>query len=126
MLRLMAEKESINVVADQYGSPTYAADLAKAILHIMESGKWHPGIYHFSNEGIINWAEFAREIKSQIHSSCAVNFITTDQYPTPAKRPKYSVLDKTKIVTTYGINLRHWKESLQECIQKLQENVSFH
>jgi dTDP-4-dehydrorhamnose reductase len=123
MLRLMAERESLNVVADQYGSPTYAADLAKAILHIIESGHWQPGIYHFSNEGVISWAQFAQEIGRQVKSDCRVHFITTDQYPTPAKRPRYSVLDKTKIALTYGVILRPWKESLQECLAKLGDTA---
>lgn len=124
MLRLMREKESINVVADQWGSPTYAADLAEAILQIIESGKWQPGIYHFSNEGVINWAEFAEEIGRQMASSCKVTFITTDQYPTPAKRPAYSVLDKSKISATFGIAPKPWKESLQECLQKINATAS--
>lgn len=126
MLRLMAEKESVSVVADQWGSPTYAADLADAILQIIDSGKWLPGIYHFSNEGVISWAQFAAEIARQINTGCTVNFIPTAQYPTPAKRPHYSVLDKTKIVDRYGITLKHWKESLQLCLNKLKENRSFH
>ncbi len=122
MLRLMAEKESINVVADQVGSPTYAADLAAAILHIIAGGHWQPGIYHFSNDGVISWAQFAAEIGRQSGSNCHVNFITTDQYPTPAKRPRYSVLDKTKMAATYGITIRHWQESLGACFQKLQNS----
>lgn len=121
MMRLMGERESVGVVADQVGSPTYAADLAKAILQIIESGKWQPGVYHFSNEGVISWAELAEAIATTINSTCQVNFITTEQYPTPAKRPRFSVLDKTKIVDTYGIQLKPWKTSLQQCIQKLQE-----
>jgi dTDP-4-dehydrorhamnose reductase len=126
MLRLMAEKESISVVADQWGSPTYAADLAKAILQIIESGRWLPGIYHFSNAGVINWAQFAEAIGELTNSTCNVSFITTEQYPTPAKRPAYSVMDKSKIASVYQIPIRPWKESLQECLQKLQQNVAFH
>jgi dTDP-4-dehydrorhamnose reductase len=126
MLRLMAEKESISVVADQWGSPTYAADLAKAILQIIESGRWLPGIYHFSNAGVINWAQFAEAIGELTNSTCKVSFITTEQYPTPAKRPAYSVMDKSKIASVYQIPIRPWKESLQECLQKLQQNVAFH
>lgn len=120
MLRLMSERDRISVVADQWGSPTYAADLASAILQMIESENWQPGIYHYSNEGVITWAEFADEIRSLSNSNCTVQFITTDQYPTPAKRPAYSVLDKSKIVSTYGIALRPWKESLQQCLHKLQ------
>jgi dTDP-4-dehydrorhamnose reductase len=106
-------------VGDQVGSPTYAADLAEAIMQIISSGKWVPGIYNFSNEGVISWLDFADEIKRLIHSSCIVNPLTTEQFPTPAKRPKYSVLDKTKIQETYSIQLKDWKQSLKECINKL-------
>lgn len=126
MLRLMAERESVGVVADQVGSPTYAADLAKAILLIIESGKWQPGIYHFSNAGVISWAQFAQQIATLINSSCKVNFITTEQFPTPAKRPRFSVMDKTKIYESYGIQLVPWEESLKACIQKLREVAHFH
>ena len=121
-MRLMNEKESIGVVNDQVGSPTYAADLAQAILRIIGSGKWVPGIFHFSNEGIISWYDFAIEIKRLIKSSCAVNPITTDLFPTPAKRPRYSVMDTTKIQQVYQIQLKGWKESLQSCILKLQSS----
>lgn len=119
MIRLMSEKESIGVVDDQIGSPTYAADLARAILQIISSGKWVPGIYNYSNEGVISWFDFANEIKRQINSSCVVSPLSTEQFPTPAKRPKYSVLDKTKIQQTFSVRLRDWKESLTECITKL-------
>ena len=104
MLRLMNEKEEINVVNDQLGSPTYAADLAEAILQIISSGQWQPGIYHFSNEGKISWYDFAKLIKELSGSSCKINPIPTSEYPTPAKRPAYSVLDKTKIRNTFGIS----------------------
>ena len=126
MMRLMAEKESISVVNDQWGSPTYAADLAKAILQIVESGEWHPGIFHFSNEGVITWYEFAKEIGSLLQTSCTVQTTTTDNFPTPARRPHYSVMDKSKIRQQYNITPRPWKESLQECLQKLKENASLH
>lgn len=119
MIRLMNEKESIGVVNDQVGSPTYAHDLAKAIMQIISSGTWMPGIYNFSNEGVISWFDFANEIKQLINSPCIVNPLSTEQFPTPAKRPKYSVLDKTKIQQTFSIQLKDWKESLKECIQKL-------
>ena len=119
MVRLMKEREEIRVVSDQIGSPTYAADLAEAILQIILSGKWVPGIYNYSNEGILSWFEFANEIKKQTGSSCTVTPITTAQYPTPARRPAYSVLDKEKIVSTYGVVLRQWQDSLERCIQKL-------
>ncbi|HEY0068101.1 MAG TPA: dTDP-4-dehydrorhamnose reductase [Flavisolibacter sp.] len=119
MMRLMKERESLGVVNDQYGSPTYAADLAAAIIAIIRHSDWTPGIYNYSNEGVITWFEFAEEIRKSIDSSCIVNPITTAQFPTPAKRPAYSVLDKSKIISTYPVQLRDWKESLKECIGKL-------
>jgi dTDP-4-dehydrorhamnose reductase len=122
MKRLMGEKESLGIVSDQVGSPTYAADLAEAIMEIIRSGKWEPGIYNYSNNGVISWFEFASEIKKQLHSTCEVKPISTAQFPTPAKRPSYSVLDKTKIQSVYHISTRDWKESLQECIGKLLAN----
>lgn len=121
-MRLMNDKESIGVVNDQIGSPTYAADLAKVILKIIQSGEWFPGIYHFSNEGVISWFDFALETKRLINSSCVVNPIATAQFPTPAKRPAYSVMDKTKIQNTFNIQLTDWKESLKTCIEKLKAN----
>jgi len=120
MLRLMNEKESIGVVNDQVGTPTYAADLAAAIMKIITSGKWEAGIYNYSNEGKISWFDFAVEIKKLIRANCTVNALTTEQFPTPAKRPKYSVLDKTKIQETFSIELKDWKKSLQDCIRKLE------
>lgn len=122
MIRLMNEKESIGVVNDQLGSPTYAADLAEAIMQIIVLGKWKAGIYHFSNEGKITWFEFANEIKQLINSNCIINSLATEQFPTPAKRPKYSVLDKTKIQQTFSIELKDWKESLKTCIAKLKQS----
>jgi dTDP-4-dehydrorhamnose reductase len=88
-------------------------------MQIISSGKWVPGIYNFSNNGVISWFDFANEIKRLIKSSCIVNPLTTEQFPTPAKRPKYSVLDKTKIQETFSIQLKDWEKSLNECIQKL-------
>ena len=122
MLRLMADKEQINVVSDQAGTPTYAADLAEAILYIISSQQWKAGIYHFSNEGNITWYDFAVAIKELSGSSCKVLPITTSQYPTPAKRPFYSVLDKTKIQQTFGISVKDWKASLAICIERLKSN----
>ena len=122
MLRLMKTKPEIGVVADQYGSPTYARDLAVAIMQIISDGKWVPGIYHFTNDGVINWFDFASEIRKLSGLSCVIHPITTEQYPTPAKRPKYSVLDKTKIQRTFGIKLKNWKESLEDCLRKMPVN----
>jgi len=120
MLRLMADKDQISVVSDQSGTPTYAADLAEAILQIISSQQWAPGIYHFSNEGNITWYDFAVAIKELSGSHCKVNPIPTSQYPTPAKRPFYSVLDKTKIRQTFNIPPKDWKASLSVCLQKLK------
>lgn len=125
MLKLMNEKEEINVVSDQIGSPTYAADLAEAILQIITTLHTHDsrltthGLYHFSNEGIISWYDFAVAIKEISGNKCKVNPIPTSQYPTPAKRPAYSALDKTKIQQTFGIKLKDWKKSLEVCIRKI-------
>jgi dTDP-4-dehydrorhamnose reductase len=123
MMRLMNEKQSLGVIDDQLGSPTYAADLAEAIMQIISSGKWEPGIYNYSNDGIISWFDFANEIKRQIGANCIVNPLTTEQFPTPAKRPRYSVLDKAKIQNTFSITLKDWKESLRLCISKLLAQV---
>jgi dTDP-4-dehydrorhamnose reductase len=120
MIRLMNQKESINVINDQYGAPTYAADLAELIMDIINSGKWLPGIYNYSNEGMITWFDFANTIRHYINSNCKVNPIPTSQYPTPAKRPAWSVLNKSKIKEKYGIQLKDWTQSLKRCIDKLQ------
>jgi len=129
MLRLMADKEQISVVSDQYGTPTYAADLAEAIMKIISTFEnhtstspltTHNGIYHFSNEGQISWYDFAVAIKDIIGSSCKVNPITTPEYPTPAKRPAYSVLDKTRIRDTFNVPIKDWKASLAVCLEKIK------
>jgi len=129
MLRLMANKEQISVVSDQSGTPTYAADLAEAIVEIistLENPTHHlslttsGGIYHYSNEGHITWYDFAVAIKELSGSSCKVNPISTSEYPTPAKRPSYSVLDKTKIQQAFGIRTKDWKTSLAVCIKRLE------
>jgi len=123
MLRLMKEKESINVVSDQRGCPTYAADLADAILQIvLKTNDRTPttnGIFNYSNSGVINWYEFALAIKELSGSKCIVHPIPTSQYPTPAKRPQYSVLDTSKIRQTFGIGIPEWKESLKKCLSIL-------
>lgn len=122
MLRLMKERSEISVVSDQLGSPTYAADLATCIMHIISSNDWHPGVYNFSNEGQTSWFEFALEISRISGSSCNVNPIPTSAYPTPAKRPQYSVMDKHKIGETYGIEFKPWNESLRKCIGELNKS----
>lgn len=126
MLKLMSERESLNVVSDQVGSPTYAADLASAILQIiqyLQVNSYPPdtaGIYHYANTGVISWYDFAVAIKEISGSKCAINPIPSSQYPTPAKRPSYSVFDTRKIQNVFGIELREWKDSLHECISRLQ------
>jgi dTDP-4-dehydrorhamnose reductase len=120
MLKLMQEREELNVVSDQVGSPTYAADLAAAILHIISSGKWEAGIYHYSNEGVISWYDFAVAINELSVSNCKVNAIPTSAYPTPAKRPAYSVLDKSKIMATFHLLIPGWKKSLATCLERLK------
>lgn len=119
MMRLMNERNELNVVVDQIGSPTYAADLAKAILDIVSSGKWESGIYHYSNEGKISWFEFAQAIKEITSSKGVVHPIETAQYPTPACRPHYSLLNKEKIKSTYSVTVPGWEASLKTCIQIL-------
>jgi dTDP-4-dehydrorhamnose reductase len=120
MIRLMKERPSINVVSDQVGSPTYAADLAAAILHIVAAPSFIPGLYHYSNEGRISWYEFALAIRGLIGSACEVHPIPTDQYPTPAKRPRFSLLDKSLIRSTYHLTIPEWRHSLVTCIAKMR------
>lgn len=121
MIRLMKEREEINVVDDQKGSPTSATDLAAFIMHVVGFPSWHQGIYNFSNEGEITWYDFALEIKKLLLSGCRVNPIPTSAYPTPAKRPTYSVLDKTKIKLVFGYQPTDWKQSLAVCMKRLVE-----
>lgn len=118
MLRLFQTRSEINVVADQFGSPTYAADLAEAICSIISKDAQIPGLYHYSNEGIISWFQFASEIKKNTRSHCIIHPITSDQFPTAAKRPMYSVLDKQKIQRVFGIKLKPWEESLHMLLQE--------
>ena len=124
MLRLMNEKESISVVSDQVGCPTYANDLAEAIMKIIsENEKPMGGIYNYSNRGVISWYEFALAIKEISESSCTVNPVSSSQYPTPAKRPNYSVLDTSKIEQVFNIEIPFWKDSLEKCIALLDAGV---
>lgn len=116
MSRLMQERDNLNVVNDQIGSPTYAADLAQAILTILTHSKWEAGIYHFSNEGEISWYEFALAIQEIGGFDCAVSGIPSSAYPTPAKRPQYSLLDKTKIKKTFGVVVPDYRLSLEKCL----------
>jgi len=119
MSRLMQEKDRLNVVNDQIGSPTYAADLAQAIMTITTHPTWKSGIYNFSNEGEISWYEFALAIKEIGGFECKITGIASANYPTPAQRPKFSLLDKTKIKTTFGVEVPEYKESLKNCMQLL-------
>lgn len=124
MLRLMKEREEIGVVNDQLGSPTYAKDLAVATMKIAEQqlsgANDKTGMYHFSNQGEITWFDFANKIRELSGLSCRVKAIPTTAFPTPAKRPSYSVLSKKRIVTDYGIELRDWTEALEDCIAEIK------
>lgn len=123
MLYLSETREEINVVADQTGTPTYAPDLARAIVKIIDDGISGCQIYHFSNEGQASWADFAEEIFRLAGRSVKVNRTTAAQYPTPANRPAYSVLDKTKIKAS-GVEVPQWQVSLAECIDELKHRGS--
>ncbi len=122
MIRLMRERPSVNVIDDQLGSPTYAADLAGAILHILGDGEFIPGIYHYSNEGEISWYDFAVAIKELTGSICEVLPIPGSQYPTAARRPHYSLLDKTRIRQTYGLSIPAWRDSLVACLARIEKS----
>lgn len=123
MMRLGSERAELGVVCDQIGTPTYARDLAEAIYTILTARQWVPGIYHFSDEGVCSWYDFTKAIHRIAGiTGCNVKPITTDDYPTLASRPPYSVLDKTRIKKTYGITIPHWEESLVDCINRLQNN----
>ena len=122
MLNLFATKDELNIVADQFGQPTNANDLAEAIMKIIKSEKITPGIFNFSNLGRISWFDFAEKIAELSDAKIKLNAIETSQYPTPAKRPKNSVLDLDKISKTYAVPLKPWEESLEDCVQILQNN----
>lgn len=119
MIRLGNERSELGVIADQIGTPTYARDLARIIMTAISKGI-QPGIYHFTNEGVASWYDFTKAIHRLAGiSTCHVRPLHTSEYPTAAQRPPYSVLDKTKIKQTYGIEIPYWEESLKECIDKL-------
>ena len=119
MIRLGQEKTELGVIFDQIGTPTYARDLAVAIFAAINQGVV-PGVYHFSNEGVISWYDFTKAIHRIAGiTTCHVRPLHTSEYPTPANRPHYSVLDKTKIKQTYNLEVPYWEESLAECIAKL-------
>ena len=118
----MKEKEQINVINDQTGCPTYAADLAQAIMQLINHSDRHqePTIFNYCNAGATNWFEFAQAIKTFSQSNCTINPIATTQYPTAAKRPHYSVLNTEKIQDIFHISIPDWKESLQKCLNILR------
>lgn len=121
MLRLGQEKTSLKVVCDQIGTPTYAADLARALENIIFARQWHPGIIHFSNEGVCSWYDLAVATHRLAGiKGCHISPVMSEDYPTLAVRPHYSVLDKSKYRATYSASIPHWQEALQRCIECLQ------
>jgi dTDP-4-dehydrorhamnose reductase len=122
MLRLMKERDQLKIVADQKGRPTYAKDLAIATMKMIEAmnaGKTIKGIYHFANRGETTWFDFAATIKANADLTCDVQPIETKDFPTPAKRPAYSVLDTSKIEQDVEMDIRHWEDALKECIDQI-------
>ncbi|MBE6203699.1 MAG: dTDP-4-dehydrorhamnose reductase [Rikenellaceae bacterium] len=122
MLRLTKEKPAINVVFDQVGTPTYAGDLALTIFSIIEGDMYagNEGVYHFSNEGVCSWYDFAQEIATAMgHKECKISPCHSDEFPSKVKRPAYSVLDKSKIKRTFGVEIPHWRESMYYCLKRI-------
>lgn len=127
MIKLGEDRDQLKVVADQVGTPTYAGDLADAILSILKKyvetpESWKAGIYHYSNEGVCSWFDFAKSIHEIAGIDCKVIAIPTEEYPTAARRPQYSVLNKAKIKRNYGLEIPYWRDSLKLCIQKYYAN----
>ncbi len=125
MMRLMKERDQLNIVADQKGRPTYAKDLALATMIMIEAihaGKTIKGIYHFANQGETTWYDFAVKIKAIAGLTCALNPIETKDFPTPAKRPAYSVLDTSKIEEALSLSIPHWEEALANCMKEINAN----
>ncbi len=123
MLRLTAEKEQLRVVFDQVGTPTYAGDLARAVFRIIESGEYlkHEGIYNYANEGVCSWYDFTKEIARQAgQTTCKIMPCHSNEYPSPVKRPAYSVLDKTKFKETFQQEIPYWTEALSRCIANIK------
>lgn len=122
MRKLTTEKETLKVVFDQAGTPTYAADLAAAIVYIIENEKQNgnEGIYHFSDEGVCSWYDFAIEIRNQFGNVCDIQPCHSDEFPAKVKRPNFSVLDKTKIKETFNLQIPYWKDSLEKCVEMLK------
>jgi dTDP-4-dehydrorhamnose reductase len=124
MLRLGKERDSLGIIFDQVGTPTYARDLAKVILDILpQINNEIPEIYHYSNEGVTSWYDFAQTIFELTGIKCDVNAITTDAYPLPAPRPHYSLLNKAKIKNDFELTIPYWRNSLKECLTLLGEKV---
>ncbi|MEO9893554.1 dTDP-4-dehydrorhamnose reductase [Aurantibacter sp.] len=122
LLRLGMDREILNVVGDQIGTPTYAGDLAQLIVKLIRENRSEYGLYHYSNEGVASWYDFAVAIISESHTDCKVVPIRTEAYPTPAKRPPYSVMDKSKIKDTLDIEIPYWRDSLKKCLGNLKNN----
>ena len=125
MLRLTSERETLRVVFDQVGTPTYAGDLALAIFSLIETGRYagNEGVYHFTDEGVCSWYDFAVEIAAAAgHGTCRIIPCHTSEFPTKAQRPAYSVLDKTKFKETFQMDIPHWREALIYCMKRLTEN----
>lgn len=126
MMNLTATKPELKVVFDQCGTPTYAVDLANAIFDIVENRKYegNTGIYHFSNEGVCSWYDFAKQIaKLAGNTNCYIQPCHSNEFPSPVKRPAYSVFDKTKIKETFGTNVPYWEDSLEKCMENLKKEV---
>ncbi len=125
MLNLTSTKPQLKVVFDQVGTPTYAYDLATSIFYIIENRKYvgNTGIYHFSNEGVCSWYDFTKMIAEIAeNSTCDIQPCHSDEFPSPVKRPAYSVLDKTKVKETFGIRIAYWTDSLRKCISNMSNN----
>ena len=126
MMKLTAEKPQVNVVFDQTGTPTYALDLAQAITTILERESWrgNTGIYNYSNGGVCSWYDFAMTIRRMAgHEACQINPCHSNEYPSPVKRPAYSVLDKSKFKQTFHLSIPYWAESLLKCVNNLKGNI---
>ncbi|MFY0607351.1 MAG: dTDP-4-dehydrorhamnose reductase [Cyclobacteriaceae bacterium] len=119
MINLSETKDELNIIVDQLGSPTYARDLARAILKLVDSKSTDYGLYHYSNEGVASWYDFTKAIFEYKGINTPVYPIPTEKYPTPAARPHYSVMDKSKFKKTFKIGIPHWRESLKECLTRL-------
>jgi dTDP-4-dehydrorhamnose reductase len=121
MQRLMAARESVRVIVDQVGTPTYAGDLATLIYHVIEKNMLHKqGIYHFSNEGVCSWYDFAKAICEFSGSACDIQPYNSDEFPDKVKRPRFTALDKTKVKQAFGVQIPYWRDSLKVCIERLR------